>query len=536
MHHPLALLWLAATVLLSSCVAPIRVREVPPPPPAHSPAEAIRQAYHEASRKDPAAASALLLDGIRICESRLAAGDNAALEDYNYLISRLIGQLQSAGLSPWHGEIEVKSANTTWQLAGRQPGKINGAKRILVATDELDFEGKYAPEERILRTGVGAPVVAMAPDKVDFKQQSVPLTDHYVNLTAVVRTAGKHATIELVDPFATETVTLAGRSRTLAMDYSSTIAMALTRERVDKLGIARTLNPQKYAHTARLTFVQPYDPKRIPVLMVHGLQDTPATWMPMYLGLIQDPEIRERYQFWAFSYPSGYPFTYSAMLLRHELDRVNREYPDHQRIVIVGHSMGGIISRLMVTDAGDQLWRDYFGTPPAETRLLSSDRALLEDALIFNARDDISRAVFICAPHRGSDLASNWIGRLASRLVRAPALLADITTTASRMLQIDPAAMELGSAPNSIDTLSPNNRAVRYSSKIPPRVSIPFHSLMGDRGKGDTPDSSDGVVAYWSSHLDGAASEKIIPHHHSSHQHPEAIAEVKRILKLHAAE
>ena len=156
MHHRLAPLWLAATVLLSSCVAPIRVREVPPPPPAHSPTEEIRQAYHEASRKDPAAAAALLLDGIRICESRLAAGDNAALEDYNYLISRLIGQLQAAGLNPWHGEIEVKSANSTWQLAGRQPGKLNGAKRILVATDELDFEGKYAPEERILRTGAGA--------------------------------------------------------------------------------------------------------------------------------------------------------------------------------------------------------------------------------------------------------------------------------------------------------------------------------------------------------------------------------------------
>jgi hypothetical protein len=127
------------------------------------------------------------------------------------------------------------------------------------------------------------------------------------------------------------------------------------------------------------------------------------------------------------------------------------------------------------------------------------------------------------------------VGRLASKLVRAPTLITDITTAANRILQIDPAAMELGHAPNSIDSLSPQNRAVRYSSRIPPRASIPFHSLVGDRGKGNTPASSDGIVAYWSSHLDGAASEKIIPCGHSSHQHPEAISEVKRILKLHAA-
>jgi hypothetical protein len=37
------------------------------------------------------------------------------------------------------------------------------------------------------------------------------------------------------------------------------------------------------------------------------------------------------------------------------------------------------------------------------------------------------------------------------------------------------------------------------------------HSIIGDRGKGDTPNSSDGVVPYWSSHLATAKSEKIVP-------------------------
>ena len=148
---------------------------------------------------------------------------------------------------------------------------------------------------------------------------------------------------------------------------------------------------------------------------------------------------------------------------------------------------------------------------------------------------EIDRAIFICAPHRGSDLATNWIGRLGSRLVRAPQLISDVTTTAINLVTVDPAGLQLQRAPNSIDTLAPNNRMVRATAALHIRDSIPYHSIMGDRGKGDTPDSSDGVVAYWSSHLDGAVSEKVVPYHHSSHQHPDAIAEVRRILKMHAA-
>jgi len=117
------------------------------------------------------------------------------------------------------------------------------------------------------------------------------------------------------------------------------------------------LRPEKYAHTARLTCLQDYDPNRIPVIFVHGLQDTPASWAPMINTLREDPDIRRRYQFWVFSYPSGYPYPYSAALLRKELDSVDRAFPNHKGIVLVGHSMGGMVSRLMITDVGDKLWR-----------------------------------------------------------------------------------------------------------------------------------------------------------------------------------
>ena len=94
--------------------------------------------------------------------------------------------------------------------------------------------------------------------------------------------------------------------------------------------------------------------------------------------------------------------------------------------------------------------------------------------------------------------------------------------------------LKLKRIPNSVDTLAPNNRFVKAINTIPITPGIPYHTIMGDRGRGDTPNSSDGVVPYWSSHMDGAKSELIVPSAHPAHQNPQAIAEVHRILLLNA--
>ena len=141
--------------------------------------------------------------------------------------------------------------------------------------------------------------------------------------------------------------------------------------------------------------LQQFDPARTPVIFVHGLQETGASWAPMIDTLRNDPWIREHYQFWFFNYPSGYPYPYSAALFRRELDGVKRAFPNHKRVVLIGHSMGGMICRLMITDAGDKIWRDYFSTPPAKTPLASDTRKLLEEALVLNHRPDVESAIFI---------------------------------------------------------------------------------------------------------------------------------------------
>ena len=159
-------------------------------------------------------------------------------------------------------------------------------------------------------------------------------------------------------------------------------------------------------------------------------------------------------------------------------------------------------------------------------------KRLLEEALIFEHRPEIGRVIFMSTPHRGSDLASDWIGRFGARLVKAPSQLLSVGQVVREDTTPDPAALQLKRFPNSVDTLSPNDRFVLAIDQIPITPGIPYSSIVGDRGRGDTPKSSDGVVAYWSSHLDGAKSEFIAPCDHGSPENPQAIAEVDRILKL----
>jgi pimeloyl-ACP methyl ester carboxylesterase len=334
------------------------------------------------------------------------------------------------------------------------------------------------------------------------------------------------------DPLASGTVSIAGRSYPLAADLTIGNAALLAKDRPQRLGFIRLIRPGEYADTARLVRLQPYDPKKIPVLMTHGLQDTPATWAPLLNELRSDPVINEHYQFWVFSYPSGYAFPYSAELLRQELIQIDKTYPDHKKIVLIGHSMGGMVSRLMVTESGMSFWDTYFGKPPDQVPMNPTDKEFLQRVLIFGHRKNISRVIFCSTPHRGAGLATNWVGRIGIALTRLPANMLSLGVSAAKYVVTPGDSARKPHFPTSIDTLSPKNPFVRTMNTLPIAGDVPYHSIIGDRGRGDTPNSSDGVVPYWSSHLDGAQSEKIVPSNHGSHQNKEGMEEIDRILRL----
>jgi pimeloyl-ACP methyl ester carboxylesterase len=492
-----------------------------------------------AEREQPLIALGNDLSAVKLSLSVLEQrpSDSSAQNIYNFSVARAVENVGRAKIQPWQRKIDVRTGlatdSGTFSLTSPKPidQEHDPSRYDLFPVDTLKIGGTFF-KRRSAVSGIGAPLVAVARSENPNSRQQYKLPRVYAPATAVIQFSGQKADLKFVDPFQAERVALDKRNFPLALDLSAPTAMLIARERPERLGFARVMNPEKYADTARLAQLQQYDPNRTPVIFVHGLQETGASWAPMIDTLRNDQWIREHYQFWFFSYPSGYPYPYSAALFRHDLDGIERAFPNHKRVVLIGHSMGGMICRLMITDSGDKIWRDFFATPPNKTPLANDPLKIAEDVLIFDHRPDVQRAIFISTPHRGSKIASGWIGRIGAALVRTPRSFTPVYTSTKPLLIADPAARPLKRMPNSVDTLEPNDRFVKAVNKLPLTRGIPYHSIMGDRGRGDTPNSSDGIVPYWSSHLDGAESELIVNSDHGAQYNPQAIQEVERILKL----
>ena len=490
----------------------------------------------KAGKKNPSGALGDLLVAARHAAEQLekSPGDTEAQTTYNYAISRVFEVLKKSSLDPWTSPLTVASPEGEIVLT-HKPDPRPGWKPELfdfTPADRIDLQGSYV-KHRTKREGIGAPLVAKGKGVNERMKQDFTIPRIYYGVTAVVRFEGKRAVVSFEDPLAVEKVNFAGHSHTLAADFTVPLAVMLASTHPRKFEIMRMLNPAEYAETARIARLQPYDPEKTVVLVIHGLMDSEATWTPMINTLRGDPEIRKNFQFWFYSYPSGYPYPYSAALLRKELDAIQQRYPIKKKMVVIGHSMGGCISRLLLTDSKNQLWEDLFKKKPEETHLSAESRRLFSEALIFKHRPEVGRVVFIAAPLKGSNLASRRLVRWASGIIKSPVTLLKAGSEALQSTTFAEGDLKLTRIPSSVDTLTPNNRFVKAINRVPITPGIPYHTIIGDRGKGNSPDSSDGVVPYWSSHMDGAKSEKIVPSGHSAHQNDEAIAQVRRILLLH---
>jgi len=461
--------------------------------------------------------------------------DENARNAYNFAVARIIATIRDAKLDPWTQQLRVPASGGDFVLTHKPDPRPqwNPALYSFTPADQFDVHGTYVTQ-RTTRDGLGAPVVAVGREANQDARANFSLPRTYYGVTAIARFEGRRCVLSFEDPLAEETIQVDGHTYPLAADFTVPLAVMLASTNPKKLELSRLLNPAKYAETARISRLQPYDPNKAVVLVIHGLMDSPATWTPMLNSLRGDADIRRNYQFWFYSYPSGYPYPYSASILRRELDAVEKRFPLRKPMVVIGHSMGGCISRLLITDTGDKLWTELFKKPPEQVPLSPEAREIFTEALIFRHRPEIGRVIFISAPLRGSDLASNWVGRIGSSLVRAPGTLLSAGNSIIKITTFQSGDLKLKRIPNSVDTLAPNNRFVKAINTIPITPGIPYHTIMGDRGKGDAPNSSDGVVPYWSSHMDGAKSELIVPSAHPAHQNPQAIEEVRRILILNA--
>jgi pimeloyl-ACP methyl ester carboxylesterase len=534
--------WLGGSLLVG-CAPFASVGVVVPSPPialaADQSTEELKQARsemklsEELAKTDPKramaqseAAAMLSLDAQKSLSGPRA---DEVIAFYNYSVARLVEQTLASGDKPWEKEVQLAGPGGPLGLSlksDKAGAYIPGFDRLL-ATDRMKIGGTYLTN-RVLVHGVGAPFVsagvgrneAWEPDK------------HYYSVTAILTFLGNHGTLQILDPGATTTVTLAGKSLPVAADLTAPEALLIAETHPEKFALSSLLHTDKFPKAAKVVMIAPYRINRIPIVFIHGLADSPVTWVPMINGLNASPEIRKKYQVWVFRYPSGLPYTLSAALFRRYLEAIYQKYPNTPKAVLIGHSMGGLVADMMIRDsAGTQYCDDVLGKPLDQFQVEPDELRIIKESLIFKASTHVSKVIFLATPHKGADMASGLIGRLGSRLVRLPAKLVAIGPGLVEKTAASNGKKLVARFPNSIDTLRPQARSVVAMNRLPIASSITYYSIIGDRGGNNSPNSSDGVVAYRSSHLEGARSEKIVPYWHSYvHRSPEGIAEVERIL------
>ncbi len=512
-------------------------------PVHHSPTPAGERIVHSLKRPSPPPLVRLggLLDAASMAADvlRKQPDDSQALLDYNFAVARIFGTIHDADLEPWKAPLPCPGKGKVWRFSIKRDANSEGdpSEFDIQPADVFKFRGTLV-QQRILRAGLGAPLVVVGRDVESRGIQPFEARDIFYGMTGVVNFKGSECVGAILDPLAVEKIEFDGRTRPLAADFTASLALALADQNHRRKELSGFFRPADIESRARLERLEPYDPKKIPVLCIHGLGDSQASWAPLIQTLRGQAIIRKNYQFWFFSYPTGFPYPFTASVLRRRLDAITAHYPDHKKIVLIGHSMGGMISRTLITDSGMKLWNTFYDKPPAEMPFSAETRQVMTDSLIFKPRTDISRVIFAAASHRGSDTATGFFGRLGSRIIGSPADMVPYEPEVLAWVIPNSTGANLRRMPNSIDFLKPDNRFVISLAELPLAGGVPYHSLIGDRGRGGNlsrvaPVSTDGIVPYWSSHIEGAASETIIPSHHWTNQHPMGIAEIERILREH---
>jgi len=405
---------------------------------------------------------------------------------------------------------------------------------------------------RYRRPGIGAPLAATLTPTPASEAQPVPMSPHtYVPLTVVMRVDAPLAQIrsgrvagrvELFPTLDVDTVEVVGRAVALEAEPTAALVAGLSESRFWQQELKAFLGDLVGVKTSTgIAGLRPYRGDRIPIVFVHGTASSPGRWADMANDLIADSRLRHRFAFWFFRYDSGNPIAYSGWQLRNALTlAVARADPGEANrclrdMVVLGHSQGGLLTKLTSVDVGDTFWRGISDKAFDEVKLEPDDRELLRNVLFVKPLPFVRRVVFLATPHRGSYLAGpQLVQRLAQRLVTLPS---DVLRVGADLATLGPTGtLASGRMPTSIDNMSPNHRFIRALSGIPVSPRVTAHSIVAVDDDGPLEDASDGVVKYQSAHIDGVESELVVHSPHSGMQAaPSTIEEMRRILLEHSA-
>ncbi|MDD3119389.1 MAG: alpha/beta fold hydrolase [Victivallales bacterium] len=478
---------------------------------------------------------------------------------YNPMRGSMIGQYYNYAVGELFNRVKSQV------MSGRKSGVLTAEKQHYRCYFDTEFLGfspelfsamdeclKYIPYGLISsssREAVGAPYIGIIGNFRRSPLLSNPYfsRDNTVPLTVFARFDLKdphRVQFEIYNTLIREYAVVGKRKIMLSFDFSTPLAKLM--EDPPPLGPLYLLfKPDAIADARGIFLLAPYDPDKIPVVFVHGLMSNPRTWTQTVNVLLNDPRLRQRYHFWLFAYATGNQILYSAELLRQSLKETQTIFdpagtnPHFNHMVLVGHSMGGILSKAMIQNSGTALVDSMLAEPVEQLKITAEQKKFLREMLEFRRLPFIGRVIFIASPHRGSTIAVWSVSRWAASLIELPETFTRNVRDISRQLLIK-AKLRANDNPDyvatGIDNLSPDSEALQALQRLPIDPAVTYHSIVGNRNGDGIVGGSDGVVPYSSSHLDGAASELIVKSGHSVQDTPKGIQEIKRILLLHLRE
>lgn len=479
-----------------------------------------------------------------------------AMDLYNAGLERLLRAAQAVGPITPDGSIKLKIrgreqvyhvslANSAWA--------VDDVDKIILASD-YEVSGLIS---RTYQYGLGVPLIGVrladGPTTEETRfyppEMAFPLTAYLKPTSRLSETDGdptatRECTLELIDPVRERTV-CPPLLIPVESDFSTPLAYMWSRTDLDRYRWTGLLRPDRAIDRANLMLLRPYEPGKIPVVMVHGLISSPLAWIPMINELFNDPAIQQRYQFMLYMYPTGVPIPIASAMLRESLREAERKYnpngtdPDFNQMVLLGHSMGGLLSHVMTLDSEDKLWQ--LNTDRSFNHIHGPQEVLeeLRGYFFFKPLPFVRRVVFLATPHRGSDLSRSLVGRVSSGLIAYSDHINDLLM---KLVKENPDAFDkrrFRRLPTSIETLesiNPNTPSIlKAFLMMKPNSGIIYHSIIGSLRPGGVDMTTDGVVPYGSAHLEGVESELIVRSDHGVQKDPEAIQEIRRILHKHAA-
>lgn len=371
------------------------------------------------------------------------------------------------------------------------------------------------------------------------------------------------------NPYTSNKITLLGQEFPLYANYSAGYATWLKENEFDKIALANLL-VKNGGQLPELYLLEPYNPNKKVIIMLHGLASSPQTWVKLTNNLLADSTLRENYQVWQIFYATNLPILENRHQIYNLINAAFAKYdPNHQQTnsVLLGHSMGGVIGRLLVSDdnllddlaklekSANQNGKKFVTMYDLRQKMSDEERAIVDERFMLRALPQIDTAIFVSAPHKGTDYADRWFTRGIRKVIGLPMSLSrdvkgvviDFLDKENDEIQTNknneqPPLSALGELylQNGASQLSNQSVFMQLTNNIKISPTVRYHSIMANNNKVNKNNDqisdlsgeyiSDGIVPYDSSHLEGATSETVLSGNHSIHEDPETILHLRKIL------